>query len=138
MDATQPPASPTSIAARFTWHPEYAGRIVADVRQDLVDEITSDQKALGLALDAAEEHEVDALANVLKLEKRWSEFDLNWAETDPGELADRILAWEWERERRHELFPYSEMREQAPLPTGQHVPPVQSSWLDWLKRLFGR
>jgi arginine deiminase-like protein len=126
----------SGIAARFTWHPEYAGRLVLDVRQELVSEIEADQRAYELAMEAAEAKEEDALATVLRLEKRWSPFDLNWAESDPGELADRILAWEWEREKRHELFPYAEMREAAPPPAP--IPPAQQSWLDWLKRLFGR
>ena len=124
----------SGIAARFTWHPDYAGRLVVDVQRELVEEITSDQKALALALEAAESREDDALASVLRLEKRWSPFDLDWAEADPHELADRILRWEWEREKRHELFPYAEMRD---LPPAREIPPAQSSWLDWLKRLFG-
>ncbi len=122
------------IAARFSWHPEYAGRLLLDVREELINEISADQRAYALAMDAAEAREDDALASVLRLEKRWSPYDLNWAETDPGQLADRILHWEWERERRQELFPFSELREQAPLP---HVPPAQASWLGWLRRLFG-
>jgi hypothetical protein len=128
----------SSIAARFTWHPQYAGRTVFDVRQELANEISADQRALALALDAAEAREDAALESVLRLERKWSPYDLNWAETDPGELADRILAWEWERERRHELFPYSEMRDsQVPSPS----PPAQpqsSGFLDILKRFFGR
>ncbi len=123
------------IAARFTWHPDYAGRILADVREELVDDISADQRALAMAMEAAEAKEDDALATVLRLEKRWSPYDLNWAEADPGELADRILHWRWEQERRKELFPYAEMREAAP-PAA--IPPAQASWLDWLKRLFGR
>jgi hypothetical protein len=122
------------IAARFTWHPQYAGRLLLDVREELVREITADQRAYGLAMEAAEAREDDALASVLRLERRWSEFDLNWVEADPEQLADKILQWEWERERRQELFPYSEMREQAPLP---EEPPAQASWLGWLRRLFG-
>lgn len=123
------------IAARFTWHPEYAGRIVNDVRHELIEEITADQRAYAMALDAAEAQEADALQTLLRLDKRWSEFDLNWAESDPDHLADTILAWEWEREKRHELFPYSEMRASAPA-----VDPstTQQSWLTMLKRLFGR
>ena len=129
----------SSIAARFTWHPQYAGRTVFDVRQELVSEISADQRALALALDAAEAREDDALETVLRLERKWSPYDLNWAETDPGELTDRILAWEWERERRHELFPYSEMRDsQAPASS----PPAQSApgsgIFDFLRRIFGR
>ena len=122
------------IAARFTWHPQYQGRLVNDVREELVREIAADQRAYGLTMDAAEAREDDALATVLRIEKRWSPYDLNWAEADPEQLADRIVQWEWKRERRQELFPYSEMREQAPLPD---VPPAQQSWLDWLRRLFG-
>ena len=125
----------SSIAARFTWHPEYAGRLVVDVRNEIVQAIESDQRALALALEAAETREDDALASVLALEKRWSTYDLDWAEAGPGELADRILRWEWERERRHELFPYAEMRE-AERPA---APTPSTSWLDGLlRRLFGR
>ena len=129
MDAKQ------GIAARFTWHPDYAGRLLLDVRDELVREISADQRAYALAMEAAESREDDALASVLRLEKRWSPYDLNWAETDPGQLADRILEWEWQREQRQELFPFSEMRELA---SQQSVPPAQASWLDWLRRLFGR
>lgn len=123
------------IAARFTWHPDYAGRLLLDVREELVNEITADQRSLAMAMEAAEAKEEDALAAVLRLEKRWSPYDLNWAETDPGELADRILQWRWEQEKRHELFPFSEVRQAAPAPP---IPPAQASWLDWLRRLFGR
>jgi hypothetical protein len=124
-----------SIAARFTWHPEYAGRLLLDVREELVREIAADQRAYALAMEAAESREDDALVSVLRLEKRWSDYDLGWAEVDPGQLADRILAWEWQREQRQELFPFSEMREAVPQ---QRVPPAQASWLDWLRNLFGR
>jgi hypothetical protein len=129
MDAGQ------GIAARFTWHPVYAGRLLLDVREELVREITADQRAYALAMEAAESREDDALVSVLRLEKRWSDYDLGWAEADPGQLADRILEWEWQREQRHELFPFSEMREPVPQ---QAVPPTQASWLDWLRKLFGR
>lgn len=123
------------IAARFTWHPVYKGRLVNDVRDELIRDIGADQRAWNLALEGAEEHEADALETVKRLEKRWAEFDLGWAEADPAALADRILAWEWERERRQELFPYDEMRtatQDAATP-----PPAQASWLGWLRRLFG-
>ncbi len=123
------------IAARFIWHPEYAGRLLLDVREELVREIDADQRAYALAMEAAESREDDALVSVLRLEKRWSEFDLGWAEADPGQLADRILEWEWQREQRQELFPFSEMREAV---SQQGVPPAQASWLDWLRKLFGR
>jgi len=123
------------IAPRFIWHPDYAGRLLLDVREELVREIEADQRAYALAMEAAESREDDALASVLRLEKRWSPYDLNWAEADPGQLADRILEWEWQREQRHELFPFSEMRESV---SQYAVPPAQTSWLDWLRKLFGR
>ena len=125
MDAGQ------GIAPRFVWHPDYAGRLLLDVREELVREISADQRAYALAMEAAEAREDDALASVLRLEKRWSPYDLNWAETDPGQLADRILEWEWEREQRQELFPFSEMRE--PGVATRVLPPAQASWLDWLR-----
>lgn len=124
-----------AIAARFTWHPDYAGRLLLDVREELVSEISADQRAYALAMDAAEAREDDALTSVIRLEKRWSPYDLGWAETDPGQLAERILQWEWKREQRQELFPFSEMREQLPV---ADLPPTQASWLGWLQRLFGR
>jgi hypothetical protein len=129
-----------SIAARFTWHPQYAGRTVFDVRQELVNEISADQRALTLTLDAAEAREDDALESVLRLERKWSPYDLNWAESDPGELADRILAWEWQRERRHELFPYSEMRDSHAPATSAPAPQSApgSGILDFLRRILGR
>ena len=123
------------IAARFTWHPEYAGRLLLDVREELFRDISADQRAHALAIEAAETREDDALVSVLRLEKRWSPFDLNWAETDPGQLADRILHWEWEREQRRELFPFSEMRGPTVTPD---VPQAQAPWLSWLQRLVGR
>lgn len=123
------------IAARFTWHPEYQGRLLLDVRQELVADISADQRALELAMEAAEAKESDALATVLKLEKRWSPYDLGWAEAEPGALADRILEWRWEQEKRHDLFPYAETRDAL---STVSIPPAQTSWLDWLKRLFGR
>ena len=70
MDAGQ------GIAARFTWHPEYAGRLLLDVREELVREIAADQRAYALAMEAAESREDDALVSVLRLEKRWSAYDL--------------------------------------------------------------
>lgn len=131
MDAGQ------GIAARFVWHPDYAGRLLLDVRKELVDEITADRKAFELSMEAADAKEADALASVLRIEKRWSPYDLNWAESDPGELADRILHWRWEQEKRQELFPFSEMRDAVP-GNVKDVPPAQASWLGWLRKLFGK
>ena len=123
------------IAARFIWHPELQGRILPDVRNSLIEDIEADQRALEMAMDAAEAKEADALAAVLRLEKRWSPYDLGWAEANPQELADRILEWRWEQEKRHELFPYEDFRARETTVTAS---PAQESWLSWLKRLFQR
>ena len=85
MDARQ------GIAARFTWHPEYAGRLLLDVREELVREIAADQRAYALAMEAAESREDDALASVLRLEKRWSTYDLDGLRPIPASL--RIAFW---------------------------------------------
>ncbi len=130
MDATQ------GIAARFVWHPEFAGRLLHDVREELINDITSDQKSFELAMEAAEAKEDDVLASIIRLEKRWSPFDLNWAESDPGKLADRILQWYWEQEKRQELFPYSQVRDAMP-DQAPSIPAAQASWLGWLRRLLG-
>ena len=123
------------IAARFTWHPEYANRTLFDVRQELIDNISADQRAYEMAMDAAETNENDVLAAVMVLDRKWSEYDMGWAEADPGKLADRILEWRWEQEKRHELIPFAQMWAQAPSPD---FPPAQASWFSFLKRLFGR
>jgi hypothetical protein len=105
------------------------------VRQELVDEISADQRAYELAMEAAETKESDVLASVMALDKKWSEYDMGWAEADPGQLADRILEWRWEQEKRHELIPFAEVRAAAPPPP---IPPQQAAWLSFLKRLFGK
>lgn len=123
------------IAARFTWHPEYVNRTLFDVRQELVGDITADQRAYELAMDAADTKESDVLASIVALDKKWSPYDMGWAEADPSQLAERIMEWRWEQEKRHELIPFAEVRSQAPLP---ELPPQQASWLSFLKRLFGK
>ena len=104
---------PTDTAAdtqHFTWHPEYKGRTIETVRRDLVDAIGRDQRAYALALDAAEKDEHGALQTIMTLDARWSDFDLGWTEADPAALANRVLAVESERERRHEMIPVSDLR----------------------------
>lgn len=97
---------------RFEWHPTYRGRSVAEVRAEIARRLASDQRALALALEGAEQHENDVLTSVLEMERRWGEFDFGWVEAEAGELADRIVAFEQERERRKELFPYSVHRDE--------------------------
>ena len=101
---------------RFAWHPEYAGRTVGEVAAGLRDELGRDQRAYALVLEGAEEREDAALAAVIDLERRWGAYDFGWAEAEPNVVADRIAAFEWERETRRELFPFEEYRRTAPLP----------------------
>ena len=96
---------------RFAWHPEYQGRTREQVRDDLRREIGSDQRQYALALEAADERENDALKSIIALEKRWGHYDMGWAEADTADLAAQVVAFEWAREQRHELFPYAEYRE---------------------------
>ena len=63
------------IAARFTWHPDYADRTLFDVRQELVNDISADQRAYEMAMDAAETKESDVLATILGLDKKWSGYE---------------------------------------------------------------
>ncbi len=95
---------------RFTWHPTYHERTVTEVRDEIQRELASDQRAYALALEGAEQHENSVLATLLELDKRWGVFDLGWAESDPDALADRIVAFERERDRRQQLFPFEELR----------------------------
>ena len=95
---------------RFTWHPEYRGQTVAEVRSSIRADIAHDQRAYHLAMEGAEQQEQAVLASVIDLEKRWGTFNLDWAEADPDVLADEVVAFELERERRQELFSYHEYR----------------------------
>ncbi len=95
---------------RFTWHPRYQGRTLDEVRTEIQRELASDQRAYALALEGAEQHESSVLATVLDLDKKWGQFDLGWPETDATALADRIVAFEQERDRRQQLFPFEELR----------------------------
>jgi hypothetical protein len=94
----------------FEWHPEYAGRTLEKVTRDLESEIARDQRSYEIALMGAEESEHDALASVVDVERRWSPFHFGWNETDPAELAQRIAAFEWEREQRREMISWQEYR----------------------------
>jgi len=104
----------------FAWHPSYAGRSADEVRRDLAEEIARDQRAYELALEGAEHSEHASLSSVMEIEKRWSVYSFDWADTDPRALADRIVAFELERDRRQELFPYADYRgQQATQPDGR-------------------
>jgi len=116
---------------RFAWHPEYRGRTVREVASELEQALRSDQRAFALAMEGADGHENDALASVLPLERKWGAFDLDWAEADAGLLAGRIVAFEQERERRRELFPYGEFREAMTPRPGSGAGEEKPWWAFW-------
>ena len=108
--------------ANFTWHPTYVGQSEDRVRRGLREEIGRDQRQYALSLEGAEAAEHDSLASVVELERRWGQFDFDWAETDPDALADRIVDFELERDQRRELIGYAAWRaEQAD--TGEEITP---------------
>lgn len=111
---------------RFTWHPEYAGKTVYEVRQELASQIDADQRQHRLAMEGAEEAEHDALASVMDLERRWGKYDFDWAEQDAGALAARITAFEQERERRHEMISWTNYRASVEAPD-EHLSEITTS-----------
>lgn len=92
----------------FQWHPQYRGRSAEDVERELADEIAKDQQAYELALSGAEQSEHEALASVMDLEKRWSDYSFGWAEMPPEALAHRIVEFELERDRRQEMISFEQ------------------------------
>jgi hypothetical protein len=106
------PAAAAAAATpdRFGWHPTYRGRTLAEVRAEIGQELARDQRAYRLVLEGAEKEENAALAGILDLERKWGAYDLDWAEADAAPLADRIAAFELERDRRRELFPFAAYR----------------------------
>ncbi len=94
----------------FAWHPVYAGRSFTDVRDELARDIARDQRSYKLAMDGAEGAEHDSLTAIVELERRWSTYEFDWAETDPEQLADRILKFEQACERRRETMSFADYR----------------------------
>jgi alkanesulfonate monooxygenase SsuD/methylene tetrahydromethanopterin reductase-like flavin-dependent oxidoreductase (luciferase family) len=113
---------PTQEPDVFTWHPKYKGQEVERVRRDLRDEIGRDQRQYALSLEGAEQAEHDSLSTVVELERRWGSYDFDWAETDPQELADRIIQFELERDSRQELISFSDYRAELD-DSGEEVTP---------------
>jgi hypothetical protein len=111
----------------FTWHPTYAGKSFARVHGDLVEEISRDQRSYKLAMDGADQAEHDSLSTIVELERRWSTYDFDWAETDPNGLADRILRFEQERERRKEEISFAEYRASGALVEPERASPAAST-----------
>lgn len=105
--------APAAGATTFQWHPHYRGRSVAAVERHLASEIAKDQRAYELALSGAEASEHEALASVMELEKRWSDYSFGWAEMPPDALARRIVLFEQERERRQQMISYEQYRDEV-------------------------
>ncbi len=94
----------------FAWHPTYGGRSFREVHDELARDIARDQRAYKLAMDGAEGAEHDSLTAIVELERRWSTYEFDWAESDPDQLADRILKFEQECERRRESMSFADYR----------------------------
>ena len=113
---TDIPAAPSdpdasSDQSRFTWHPQYRGQTVAEVRAALLDDLRSDQRAYAITIDGPAENESEILVRVVGLEKKWGPYALDWATADPAAIVDRAVAFERERDARQELFRYAEYRD---------------------------
>lgn len=124
-DSTSSHASGTHAEGRafFAWHPVYQGRDVESVRRDIADELRRDQRAYELALQAAELDESASLQTVVKLDGRWSPFDLGWAEADVTQLTDYALAIELERDRQQRMARPKELANRVAPPAIAHAGP---------------
>lgn len=94
------------MTERFTWHPRYRGKTVREVTNEIQTDLARDQRAVALTMEGAEQQEHAVLAAVIELDKKWSTFDLDWATADAAALASTVAAFELERDRQQELFPY--------------------------------
>jgi len=108
-------SAPVTATDGFVWHPTYAGQTYDQVYKDLVEEIGRDQRSYALAMEGAEGAEHDSLTTIVDLERRWSIYDFDWAEIEPNVLAERILTFEKERERRKEAFSFADYRQSGAL-----------------------
>lgn len=126
--------SANNPAREFTWHPEYAGHSFEDVRRGLIEDITRDQRAYHLALEEAEKEEFDAFNSVRELEKRWSEYDFGWFDVPPDSLANRILAFERDRESRQEMISWQDWKAESDSPPVA-APSTTPEKTDWRENL---
>ena len=94
----------------FVWHPVHRGKTSRQLHAEIVQDIARDQRSYKLAMDAAEGAEHDSLTTIVELERRWSTYAFDWAETDPGQLADRILKFEHTCESRQEAISFADYR----------------------------
>ncbi len=118
-----PPERPADLGATsfdrgFIWHPDYKGKSFQQVQRELQGEIGRDQRSHHLALEGAEQAEHDALATIVELERRWGRYDFDWAEMDPAALAERVVTFEREREKRREMISFDQYRASGALTGG--------------------
>lgn len=128
---TQTGQGPVDSHGHFRWHPSYNGRSYAEVERELASEIARDQRSYNLAMEGAEANEHGSLSSVIDLDRKWSDFDLGWAEANPAALAGRIVAFEAERDRRHELIPWRDYREEQGA-VGVPIAPASAFGAPWL------
>ncbi|MCA9833874.1 MAG: hypothetical protein KC435_08020 [Thermomicrobiales bacterium] len=115
----------TDSADTFQWHPDYAGRTIESVQREISENLRRDQLAYQNALNNAEREEFGAFATIRDLERKWSQYDMSWAEVDSTMLAERIVAFEHARDTRQELFSWQEWKANLePLP----VSGAKSDW----------
>lgn len=131
-DAERTKSDVTGGADQFQWHPTYSGRSHEDIRRELAHEIGRDQRAYTLAIEGAEADEHDSLSSVIDLDRKWSDFDLGWAEADPEALAGRIVEFEAERDRRRALIPWREFRDAGLPVTNQVATSAGTAGMPWL------
>lgn len=125
----------TDAGNTYIWHPEYSGRSFESVERELMDTIRRDQATYHLTLENAEKEEYGAFQTVRDLEKRWSDYDFGWFDVEPNSLAQRISAFEQERERRQELIDWSTWRASAaPIPAASRVASATERQ-DWRENL---
>jgi len=108
----------TSFDRGFIWHPVYKGKSFQAVQREVQEEIRRDQRSHHLALEGAEQAEHDALSTIVELERRWGTYDFDWAEMDPAVLAERVVIFEREREKRREMISFDDYRASGALSGG--------------------
>lgn len=106
------PAQPET----FMWHPTYRGQTTDEVFRNLRDELQRDQRQYELALDGAEQSESSALTSVIELDRRWGQYEMDWANVPANDLAQRIVDFEYAREQRQELVSYGVWRDEVGAP----------------------
>lgn len=125
--------SANDTSQKFTWHPDYVGKTFESVRRDLIDDITRDQRAYHMALEEAEKEEFGAFNSVRELEKRWSDYDFGWFDVPPESLANKILAFERDRDHRQVMMSWKEWRAESSPQSG--TPSTVSQKTDWRENL---